>query len=88
MNINKYTFSNIFLLLIFFSLINSLIAQEFEIHATKDKILYRVPKVNSDITVDAYLDEPFWEQAVLVDANIEVRPGENIPAPVTLKENL
>ena len=82
MNINKYTFSNIFLLLIFFSLIDSLIAQEFEIYATKDKTPYRVPKVNSDITVDAYLDESFWEQAVLVDANIEVRPGENIPAPV------
>jgi len=43
---------------------------------------YRVPKVNSEINVDAYLNEPFWKDAVKIDANIEVRPGENIAAPV------
>ncbi len=43
---------------------------------------HSVPKVISEINVDAYLDEPFWKEAVKIDANIEVRPGENIAAPV------
>ncbi|MBN2007960.1 hypothetical protein JW960_01295 [candidate division KSB1 bacterium] len=43
---------------------------------------FRVPLVDDHITVDARLDETIWSQAVRIDANIEVRPGENIPAPV------
>ena len=78
----KYTFLKLYFLLIYFSLISLLLAQQIEIHAPKEKTTYRVPKVNSHITVDAYLDEPFWERAVVIDANIEVGPGENIPAPV------
>lgn len=46
------------------------------------KKTYYVPKVNSEINVDAYLDEYFWKDAAKIDANIEVRPGENIPSPV------
>jgi uncharacterized protein DUF5916/cellulose/xylan binding protein with CBM9 domain len=46
------------------------------------KKTYRVPKVNSEMDVDAYLNESFWKEAVKIEANIEVRPGENIPAPV------
>ncbi len=43
---------------------------------------YRVPKVDTPVTVDAVLNEPAWEEAVRIDANIEVSPGYNIPAPV------
>ncbi len=43
---------------------------------------YRIPYVNANIKVDGYLNESVWENAVKVDANIEVDPGENIPAPV------
>ena len=43
---------------------------------------YRVPLTEMPVTVDAVLDEEVWEKAVKIDANIEVRPGENIPAPV------
>ncbi|HPG38680.1 MAG TPA: DUF5916 domain-containing protein [bacterium] len=46
------------------------------------RIPYRVPKINATAKIDAIFDEPFWQDAVVVDANIEVRPGENIPAPV------
>ncbi len=46
------------------------------------KIPYRVPRINSPAKIDAVLDEPFWQEALVVNANIEVRPGENIPAPV------
>jgi len=44
--------------------------------------IFRVPFVDSGIDIDAYLDEPIWENAVKIEANIEVRPGENILAPV------
>jgi len=43
---------------------------------------YRVPLVETPVKVDAVLDEEVWEKAVKIDANIEVQPGENIPAPV------
>ncbi|MFC1650523.1 DUF5916 domain-containing protein [Candidatus Latescibacterota bacterium] len=43
---------------------------------------YRVPMINTPVKVDAVLDEPVWEEAVRIDANIEVRPGNNIPSPV------
>jgi hypothetical protein len=47
-----------------------------------DKIPHRVPKVNADINVDAHLDEPVWDQALKLELNYEVRPGENVPPPV------
>ena len=47
-----------------------------------EKVPYRIPKVNSKIKVDAFLDESFWKQALKINANVEVDPGENIPAPV------
>jgi hypothetical protein len=47
-----------------------------------EKQHFEVPYVNAPIDVDARLDEGFWQNAVKIDANIEVRPGENIPAPV------
>ncbi len=47
-----------------------------------EKVPCRVPRVNSEVNIDGYLDEQVWEQAVKIDANIEVSPGENIPAPV------
>ena len=45
-------------------------------------IPYRVPLVETPLKVDAVLDEDIWEKAVKIDVNIEVQPGENIPAPV------
>ena len=56
--------------------------QDREQNDNEEKIPYRVPKVNSEIKIDAFLNEDAWKQAVKIDANIEVRPGENIPAPV------
>lgn len=50
-----------------------------------ETMTYRVPKVETTIRVDGVLDEPLWSDAVKVDANIEVRPGENIPAPVKME---
>ncbi len=47
-----------------------------------DKLYFNVPKVSESPNIDGILDEPFWENAVKIDANIEVSPGENIPAPV------
>ena len=41
-----------------------------------------VPKVSGSITIDGRLDEPAWSHALVMGVNTEVRPGDNIPAPV------
>ena len=42
----------------------------------------RVPRVEGAVDVDGRLDEAFWKDALLMDIPLEVKPGENIPAPV------
>ncbi len=42
----------------------------------------RIPRIETPVQIDAVLNEEAWQKAVKVDANIEVSPGENIPAPV------
>ncbi len=43
----------------------------------------RIPRVHeAALKADGVMDEPFWAEALVVPADIEVRPGENIPAPV------
>jgi hypothetical protein len=41
-----------------------------------------IPRISSEIKIDGYLNEEAWSSAARIDANIEVEPGENIPAPV------
>ncbi len=41
-----------------------------------------VPRIEEKISVDGRLDEPAWQQALLLDLPVETEPGENIPAPV------
>ena len=43
---------------------------------------YVVPRAASGIRVDAVLDEEAWEGALMLEIKYEVRPGENVPAPV------
>lgn len=42
----------------------------------------RVPRTTSPIQVDGVLDEQPWREALKVELNYEVQPGENIPPPV------
>ncbi len=50
--------------------------------SAKLKVQYHIPHVEEPISVDGVMDESFWSKALVVPANIEVRPGENIEAPV------
>lgn len=43
---------------------------------------YIVPTTESEIKVDAVLDEPAWQKALVLELNYEVRPGENVTPPV------
>ena len=43
---------------------------------------HRLPKVGGEFRVDAALDEEFWKNALALEIIYEVRPGENVPAPV------
>lgn len=42
----------------------------------------RIPRIANDIRIDGVLDEEVWEKALVMGVNNEVRPGNNIPAPV------
>jgi hypothetical protein len=44
---------------------------------------FLVPKTASGIMVDAVLDEAAWQEALLIELNYEVRPGENVTPPVS-----
>ena len=43
---------------------------------------YSIPRTDSEITIDARLDESAWQKAARIDLQYETRPGENTPAPV------
>ncbi len=43
---------------------------------------FRVPFASSRIIIDGVLDEAAWDDALVMGVNTEVRPGENVPAPV------
>lgn len=43
---------------------------------------YLIPRADSEIKVDAILDEDVWKRALTLGLNYEVRPGENVTPPV------
>jgi len=43
---------------------------------------HEVPLVTSEVAVDGVLDEEVWDRALVMRVDTEVRPGENVPAPV------
>ena len=47
-----------------------------------EKVPYRVPFASSAVVLDGVLDEQAWADALVIDVNFEVSPGENVPAPV------
>jgi len=78
-------FINVFLLTTVFIIPCSVLRADtvsLEPEIPAEKQIYRIPRVNSHIKVDAVLDEKFWQEAVVIEANIEVRPAENVPASV------
>ena len=47
-----------------------------------EKMPHRVPRVECSVRTDGVLDEPCWEEALVLPVAFEVRPGENIEPPV------
>jgi len=43
---------------------------------------HEVPRIDGEIRIDGVLDEPAWQDALVLEIAVEVRPGENIEAPV------
>jgi hypothetical protein len=43
---------------------------------------HRIPTVTSKVKIDGILNEKVWEEALLLELNYEVEPGENIKPPV------
>lgn len=44
--------------------------------------LHHVPRTASEIHIDGRVVEPAWDEALALELEYEVRPGENIPPPV------
>jgi hypothetical protein len=59
-----------------------LLAAVFVAPAQQKKEPVDVPRIEGRIAVDGRLDEPAWQQALLLELSLETQPGENIPAPV------
>lgn len=51
-------------------------------HTADGRPIYTVPRINSQINIDAVLDEEAWKNALVLELKYEVRPGENVPPPV------
>jgi hypothetical protein len=43
---------------------------------------YRAPKIDGEVRIDGVLDEQVWREALVLEIEVEVEPGENIAAPV------
>ncbi len=41
-----------------------------------------VPRATSRVTIDGFIDEQAWDDALILELGFEVRPGENTPPPV------
>lgn len=63
-------------------LIFASVAPDDSLESRSEKPKYRIPRVPDHIILDGILDEPLWQAALRIEGNIEVSPGENIPAPV------
>ena len=59
-----------------------LMSKQPDADSTREAMPLEIPHVEAPIKVDGIMNEPFWEDALVIPANIEVRPGENIEAPV------
>jgi hypothetical protein len=50
--------------------------------SSAERKFHRVPEASSRVKVDGVLDEKTWEEALFLELNYEVDPGENIKPPV------
>lgn len=83
MNIRKYLLMGILFLILNFLPVEFVLGDtQIPSPAIASKPLHRIPLTNSEVKVDAMLEEDVWKNALKINANIEVRPGENITAPV------
>ncbi|MFP5286175.1 MAG: sugar-binding protein [Thermoanaerobaculia bacterium] len=49
----------------------------------KKKLHYRIPRMDAAPRIDGVLDEPSWEQGLVLEIETEIDPGKNVPAPVS-----
>jgi hypothetical protein len=70
-----------FLLELFFLfIVNSALGSGLDNRTEKPR--RRVPEINSKVRVDGILNEKAWQEALVLELNYEVEPGENIKPPV------
>lgn len=48
----------------------------------EEKTPFIVPRATSEVTIDGVIEEQAWEDALTLELNYEVRPGENTEPPV------
>lgn len=69
----------IFLWTIIISLVvpSILLSQKIE-----EKKVYRIFRATGEVKIDGILDEEAWDDALVVELNVEIMPGENVEPPV------
>jgi hypothetical protein len=48
----------------------------------KKKLHYRIPRTDAALKIDGVLDEPGWQQGLVLEVKTEIDPGKNTPAPM------
>jgi hypothetical protein len=76
--IKKKLFPLLIVMVLFF--VNGLIGEE--VNTEHEKRPHGVPSITSKIKIDGLLDEKAWQEALTLELDYEVEPGENILPPV------
>lgn len=79
--IKKQLFPLLIIMVLFFVI--GLLGEEVITDPVKRR--YGVPAITSKVKIDGILDEKAWQEALTLELNYEVEPGENILPPVKTK---
>lgn len=73
---------NVILLFLYISIYFFIVSGFVEGNNIPKKMVHHIPSVNTKVKVDGILSEEIWADALSLQLNYEVEPGENIKPPV------
>jgi len=84
MRTSKLQFTGLLLLTTFWTLsLSATTIQQRINHQT-----YSIPRIKQQIVIDGNIDEIAWQQGLIIELDVETRPGENTEAPVKTRAYL
>lgn len=79
---NKFNRLSLFLVPVLFFILFQFSAPLWSNEKEAKKLPHRVPEITSKVKIDGLLSEKTWDDALVLELNYEVDPGENIKPPV------